>query len=70
MLQAFGKILEVIDRLQILPVDFARISTSSFKKFPERLPNARRFWNVNIFHYSKNFFRSINQVERFFNDKF
>ena len=36
-LQAFGKALEVIDRLQISLRGFARISAPSFKNFPERL---------------------------------
>ena len=36
-LQAFGKVLEVIDRLQISLRGFARISAPSFKNFPERL---------------------------------
>ena len=36
-LQALGKALEVIDRLQISLRGFARISAPSFKNFPERL---------------------------------
>ena len=36
-LQAFGKALEVIDRLQISLRSFARILAPSFKNFPERL---------------------------------
>ena len=36
-LQAFGKALEVIDRLQISLRGFARISALSFKNFPKTL---------------------------------
>ena len=42
-LQAFGKVLEVIDRLQILLRGFARVSVPSFKNFPERLSMSAAF---------------------------
>ena len=37
VLQAFEKVLKVIDRLQISRRGLARISAPSFKNFPERL---------------------------------
>ena len=42
-LQTFGKVTEVIDRLQIFVIGFARISAPSSKSFPEKLSMTAAF---------------------------
>ena len=62
-LQAFGKALEVIDRLQISLRGFARISAPSFKKFSKKIVYGSSFRNVDILYYFKNFLlRSVNAL--------